>query len=91
MKNGVEISFILNGRKVQCNIKPSLLLIDLLRNELKLKSILISKLLTIREELVKVEKEYNKLEKENEELKQNEMEIKHTFYNCTFTDSNINL
>ena len=60
-------------------------------NFVKLKSILISKLLTIREEAVKLEKENKELKQENKELKQNEMEIKHTFYNCTFTDSNINL
>ena len=60
-------------------------------NFLKLKSILISKLLPIREEAVKLEKENKELKQENKELKQNEMEIKHTFYNCTFTDSNINL
>ena len=37
MNKVIEINFILNGQKVQQKIKPSVLLIDLLRDELKLK------------------------------------------------------
>lgn len=36
-KNNIQITFTINGEKIVKNIKPSLLLIDLIRDELKLK------------------------------------------------------
>lgn len=37
MKNKVEINFVLNGQKIHANAEPSALLIDFLREELKMK------------------------------------------------------
>ena len=37
MSNWIEIKFVINGEKIRRSIKPGLLLIDMIRDELKLK------------------------------------------------------